>query len=150
MELSPHFDLAEMSHSDVALRLGLDNTPNDAAVAELGRLCELGLEPVRWLLGTPLHINSGFRSPEVNKAIGGAVTSAHMEGRAADFVPAEMELHQAFDTIARTRIPFDQLILECGAWIHLGMAKQGSEPRRQVMKAEGGPGHWVYTLVASV
>ena len=75
VDLSPNFSLQELSHSDVALRRGLDNTPNAGEVANLQRLAEDLLEPVRALLGVPLHINSGFRCPSLNQALGGAIGS---------------------------------------------------------------------------
>lgn len=147
MELSQHFSLEELSHSDVALRRGLDNSPNAGEVANLVLLCETLLEPVRWMLGTPLHINSGYRSPSVNQAVGGSKASAHMDGRAADFVPEGMNLELAFDQIRLSGLPYDQVILECGAWIHLAIARSGENPRRQALKASGGPGNWDYRVV---
>lgn len=147
MDLSPNFSLQELSHSDVALRRGLDNTPNAGEVANLQRLAEDLLEPVRALLGVPLHINSGFRCPSLNQALGGAIGSAHMDGRAADLVPEGMSVQDAFYAIKRTDLPFDQLIMECGAWLHLAVPRVGVDPRQQVMTASGGPGAWKYVLV---
>lgn len=147
VDLSPNFSLQELSHSDVALRRGLDNTPNAGEVANLQRLAEDLLEPVRALLGVPLHINSGYRTPGLNQALGGAIGSAHMDGRAADLVPEGVSVQDAFYAIKRTDLPFDQLILECGAWLHLAVPRVGVDPRQQVMTASGGPGAWKYVLV---
>ena len=148
MALSPNFALDEMLRSQTALRLGLANTPSDAQVDNLKRLCMTLLEPVRSLLGCPLHVDSGYRSPIVNAAVGGSVDSAHMDGRAADVIPIGVSLQDAFDAIQRnTALPWDQLIGECGpAWLHLAVAKDGSVPRRQVLTCSGIPGHWTYSL----
>lgn len=133
--MSEHFTLEELTHSDIALVRGLDNTPSAAQVANLQRLTSSLLEPVRALLGVPLHVNSGFRSPEVNLAVGGVPTSAHMDGRAADVIPTGVDIVPAWYSISGSGLPFDQLILEHtthGAiWLHLAIARDGEEPRRQ-------------------
>ena len=147
MQLSPNFSLEEMSHSDVALRRGLSNVPNAGEVANLQRLAEQLLEPVRALLNAPLHVNSGFRAPALNQAVGGAIGSAHMDGRAADVVPVGMSVEDAFLRLKCSDLPYDQLILECGSWLHLAVPKTGVDPRQQVMAAKGGPGAWKYAQV---
>lgn len=149
MSFTSHFSLAELSHSDVALRRGYDNTPNDREAANLQRLIEQLLEPARALLGVPMHINSGFRCPAVNAAVGGAQNSAHMDGRACDFVPVGMDLVAAFTALAHSDLPYDQIIIECNAWIHVAVAKVGADPRRMAMVAGGGPGKWFYRRVTA-
>ena len=145
--LSANFALEEFTVSQSALRLGIDNTPPVVAVEELRELCALLLEPARTVLGVRLHIDSGFRSPELNAKIGGAIDSAHMYGRAADVIPIGLDLAQAFDTLrSNTDLPFDQIIFECRAWIHLAIAPVGVEPRRQALTASGSPGAWHYAL----
>jgi hypothetical protein len=111
------------------------------------------LEDVRALLGEPMHISSGYRCPALNALVGGASTSAHMDGRAADFKPDTLELRAAFDMIAASAIPFDQLIIEKtaagAAWIHVGIAREGETPRLQAMAASGASaGTMTYTRVA--
>lgn len=133
MEITPHFSLEELAHSDVAVRRGLDNAPNAGEVANLTRLCETLLEPARWLLGVPLKVNSGFRSPAVNTIVGGKPNSAHMDGRACDFVPVGMSLGEAFFLIRQSSLPYDQVILEFNSWIHLSVAPVGVDPRRQAL-----------------
>lgn len=142
-KISPNFSLEELTFSQIALRTGLDNTPPGGAISNLTRLCAQLLEPARALLAVPLHIDSGYRSPAVNFTIGGAIDSAHMSGRAADIVPAGMDLREAFDRL-RTLAPIDQIIIECNAWIHLAIADVGAVPRRQALTAAGAPGHWTY------
>lgn len=147
-DLSPNFTLEELTHSQTALRIGIDNTPGDAERANLIRLSFTLLEPIRTLLGVPIHVDSGYRSPDLNTRIGGALNSAHVEGRAADLVPIGMDLGKAFDLIRRSLLPLDQVITECDAWIHVAIAAEGVTPRRQALAASGGPGAWKYSLVA--
>jgi zinc D-Ala-D-Ala carboxypeptidase len=143
-QLSPHFTLEELTYSQVAARRGLDNAPHTSDLANLARLCETLLEPARLILGVPVHVDSGFRSPAVNGAVGGAPGSAHLVGRAADLLPIGMSVHEAFDALRSDALPFDQLIFECQAWIHIAIAADGQEPRRQVLIASGYAGHWTY------
>lgn len=148
MNLSPNFTLQEMTFSQTAARLGVDNTPNDEQLANLVRLCETLLEPARLMLEVPLHVDSGFRSPHINQLVGGASNSAHMEGRAADVLPIGMGLQEAFDKLRHDGLPYDQIIIECNAWIHLSIPALDAMARRQALTASGGPGHWSYVLVA--
>jgi zinc D-Ala-D-Ala carboxypeptidase len=84
MNLSANFTLKELTKSDTATRLGLDNTPDDAALENLKTLCEKVLQPVRDHFGKSVTVNSGYRSPESNAAVGGSKTSDHCKGMAAD------------------------------------------------------------------
>ena len=146
-QLSEHFTLEEMCFSQAALRKGIDNTPSAPDVDNLRRLCDQVLEPVRALLAVPLHVDSGYRSPILNTLIGGASTSAHMEGRAADIVPIGMSIQEAFGKLLASSIPLDQCIEECGSWLHLSIADEGQPTRRMFMTATGSPGHWIYNYV---
>lgn len=150
MNLSPHFTLAELTYSEVALRQGIDNDPSPDTVASLTRLCTQLLEPVRSILLVPMHINSGYRSAVLNSLVGGTHTSAHLQGEAADFIPIGLDLRTAFD-ILRTRedLPYDQIIFECQAWIHIAIATGTTQPRRQALTATGSPGRWVYQFVTN-
>lgn len=148
MNLTPHFTLEELTFSDVALRQGIDNTPTDAQVDDLRHLCVTLLEPIRALLGVSMHINSGFRSAKLNAAVGGAHTSAHMAGLAADFVPIGLDLRTTFATLrTRADLFYDQIIFECQAWIHIAVAPTGLKPRRQALTATGHAGDWAYQMV---
>ncbi len=84
MKLSPNFSLEELTFSQVASRRGLNNTPSDKVKDNLERLAFF-LEQIRKLFNKPLLISSGYRSREVNEAVGGSKTSQHCEGCAADF-----------------------------------------------------------------
>lgn len=84
MQLSSNFSLKELTVSDTATRLGLDNTPNETVTANLKTLAENILQPVREHYGKSVKVNSGYRAPEVNAAVGGSKTSDHCKGQAAD------------------------------------------------------------------
>ncbi|MGD0212011.1 MAG: D-Ala-D-Ala carboxypeptidase family metallohydrolase [Terriglobales bacterium] len=133
MKLTAHFTLEEMSFSETAARLGLDNTADAMAIANLTRVAAC-MEKIRALIGDkPIVVHSGYRSVEVNRAVGGVSTSAHCHGLACDFVcpefgvPAEVAL-----AILKSGIQYDQLILEYG-WVHVGLTQSGSLFRREAL-----------------
>lgn len=141
--LSPHFTRREMTGSETATRLEIDNTPPPTAEHNLARLCNDYLEPIRAWAG-PLRISSGYRCPELNRAIGGSVTSAHMDGRAADFEPLSPELslrRVVFWLVNESGLDFDQVIYEFGAWVHIGIAQLGQKPRREALIIFHGGGY---------
>lgn len=133
-QVGKYFSIAELTFSDTATRKGIMNRPGPAARANLGRLCAEVLDPVRQLLGCPMHVNSGYRSPALNDAVGGKPNSAHKDGRACDFRPIGMSLRAAFDLIRNSEIPYDQIIIEYKTWIHIAIAPAGEKPRRQVLE----------------
>lgn len=132
MQLTKHFSLEELTRSQIASRLGLDNTPSAGTIENLFRLSAL-LEQVRELLKTPLIITSGYRSAEVNKAVGSKESSQHRYGCAADFIINNVrDLQPIFRQIAHSTIAYDQLIYEFDSWIHISIPNKASEePRTQ-------------------
>lgn len=114
--LAPHFSLEELTTTDQHF---LDNTPPAAVLPNL-RNTALRMEAVRSLLGDHgIHVNSGYRSPEVNRAVGGAISSAHLSGRACDFIcPAFGDPLKICRLLASSTLEFDQLIQE-GSWVHI-------------------------------
>ena len=123
--MTPHFTLAELTHTD---HRSLDNTPNAAELANLKKLAEF-LEVVKTTLGgKPIMINSAFRSKAVNDAVGSKDTSQHRQGLAADFKVPGM----APDAVVRAllKLPFDQIIREYDSWTHISIA---DKPRRQAL-----------------
>lgn len=145
---SQHFTYAELVRSEVALRRGIYNEPvRQEQINNLSRLTAVLLEPGRTILGVPLHVTSGYRSPDVNRLIGGAQFSAHLDGRAADLEPVGLPLKVAFDELRRSNLPYDQIIIECNTWIHFAVAPVDQSPRRQALAAYGAPGHWRYEEV---
>lgn len=150
MSLSDHFSLDELTFSATALRMGLDNTPGNVEMVNLASLCLKVLEPVRALLKCPMHIDSGYRAPAVNKAVGSTSPhSDHMDGNACDFIPVGMALRKAFDLIRASDIPFKQLIIECNAWIHISHDPSliAVTPRREALTASYDAGQWHYEAV---
>ena len=133
MMLTDHFDLTEFTVSETAARQGIANDPPPYVVQNLKRLA-IFLEDVRALLGVPLRITSGYRSPELNAAIGGSATSAHVHGLAADFIAPPLTVIAACQRIATSMIDFDQLIYE-HTWIHFGLS--ADKARRQVLTLVG-------------
>ena len=130
MQLSPHFTLAELTVSQSAARLGIDNNPPPSVIKALERTA-LGLEGVRMLLGAPVLVSSGYRSPALNKAIGGAKNSQHMTGQAVDFIcPGFGSPRQIVKTLVNSGMQFDQCILEFDRWVHLSFS---DKPRRQAL-----------------
>jgi len=133
-QLSEHFTLNEFVASDTAAACGIDNTPSDAIVVSLTRLAEVLEEVRRILLDHPIHITSGYRCPELNDACGGAETSAHMSGLAADFTCPEYgtpyDVCIAIEPYVDV-LEIDQAIWEMGTWIHLGLTE--GEARHQCL-----------------
>lgn len=127
-KLSEHFTLQELTVSDWAARNGVDNTPTMDIIDSLKKLADK-LEEVRAILGQPIIINSAYRSPKVNKAIGGKPTSQHQYGQACDFkCPAFGTPEKIVRALAETSLKYDQLILEFatpdgGGWVHLSIGK---------------------------
>lgn len=118
MKLSQHFELAEFTISDTALRTGIANIPSPHVMANLKTLAE-GLEQIRALLGQPIFITSGYRSPTLNRFIGGSQSSAHCLGFAADFkCPGYGKPVDIVAKIKDSGIKYDQLICE-GVWVHV-------------------------------
>jgi len=133
LNLTPHFTDKEMTYSEVAARLGLENTPGPIVAANL-ELVAACMEKIRTLLDNkPIVVHSGYRSPAVNRAVGGVATSAHCFGLACDFVCPEFGTpFEVAEKIAASGLEYDQLILEYG-WVHVGLAQEGSSSRREVL-----------------
>ena len=123
MKLSKNFALEEFLRSQTAARHGIDMTPPPEVVDNLKELVTTCLQPLRDDVGAAIFISSGYRPRQLNGLIGGSLTSAHIDGRAADFVVAGMTPLDACRRIAEMELPFDQCIHEFGRWVHLGIAK---------------------------
>jgi len=131
MILTPHFTLEELTHSLVAGRKNIDNTPSDRVIGNLLELAK-GLERVRNILAVPMSVSSGFRCIELNRAIGSHDTSAHIEGWAADFIaPLFGKPIDIVRAIESSAIGFDQCIQE-GTWVHISFDPRN---RREVLTA---------------
>lgn len=133
MQLSEYFTLEELTHSDLAVRKGIDNTPGMLASANLNRLAKL-LDKVRKCLGKPIMINSGFRCKTLNDAVGSKDTSQHMIGCAADIRVSGMTPDQIVKAIIESDIQFDQMIREFDSWVHISVTNRAEDtPRNQIL-----------------
>lgn len=133
MNLSPNFTLEELTHSEIAERRGLDNTPNEDVKANLVRLARM-LEDVRRILGRPIMVNSAYRSPKVNEAVGSKPTSQHCLGCAADIKVPGLTPNDIVKAIIKSNIEYDQLIREFDSWVHISIPnKFADKPRKQVL-----------------
>jgi len=138
MLITPHFTLDEMTVSQLAAREGLDNSPPPEARANLQLLCS-ALEQVRALFDAKIIVSSGYRSAAVNKRIGGAPGSQHVQGLAVDFTVFEVSPREVVRRVSQSAIAFDQLILEYDHWVHLSVVH--AAPRRQVLTIRKGTGY---------
>lgn len=116
-----YFTIHELTQSDTAHQKGIDNTPPPAIKVKLTSLINNLLDPIREAWGSPISVNSGYRCPVLNKAVGGVSTSQHQKGEAADITVGSPELNrQLFDLIAKGDFDFDQLIDESNySWVHI-------------------------------
>lgn len=129
-KITKNFTLEELCHSNMAVAKDLKNIPDEKQTRNLKALAVNLLQPVRDIYGKPMYINSGFRSPEVNKAVGGSPDSQHMKGEAADVVsehPAEL-----VECLKRSGLDFDQCI-QYSTFVHLSLKLSGTN-RRQYLK----------------
>lgn len=127
MILSPHFTLDEMTVSQEAARSGLRNDPDAYAVRALESLCLNVLEPLRVALRKPVVVNSGYRSPTINRRIGGVRGSQHCKGEAADIIVPGMSVDALFYFIRAGHLPFDQVINEFSSWVHVSYSYHGPQ-----------------------
>ena len=134
MYLSKHFALDELIYSQIAARNDIDNTPSDAVVENLKRLCELILEPVRDIVHKPVQITSGYRSPAVNALVGSKPTSQHITGCAADIKVAGVSPDVLIKAIIGAGLPYEQVIREFDSWTHISVPNDPKAlPKRQAL-----------------
>ena len=127
--MTPHFSLAELTRTD---HRTLDNIPDSAALANLHRLAEF-LEQVREALGgRPVMVNSGYRSAEINAALGSRENSQHRVGCAADIRVPGMAPDAVVRAVMASGLPYDQLIREFDAWTHISIPNAPALPPRQM------------------
>jgi zinc D-Ala-D-Ala carboxypeptidase len=129
MNLTENFTLEELTVSDSAVRLGLSNEPTPEVAENLLKLAVF-LEQVRTLLGKPIHVNSAYRSPEVNAHVGGKPTSQHCKGQAADIKVQGMTPDEVTKAIIASDLPYDQVIREFNTWTHVSFAET---PRKMAL-----------------
>ena len=123
-----YFSISELTYSTKAKELHLDNTPFSLTIIDnLTNLTENLLDPIREAWGKSLQVNSGYRCPALNKAVGGKPTSQHLKGEAADITTgSKAENKKLFEMIKESGLVYDQLIDEYGfSWVHISLKKDG-------------------------
>ena len=142
MKLSQHLDLSEVIRSESAKRNGISNMPIALHIENFKLLAEKVFEPIRTHFGCPIHISSGYRSAELNKCIGGSLTSQHCSGEAIDIdmdgSTSGVTNKMVFDYI-KDNLVWDQMIWEFGDsknpdWVHVSYESTGKQ-RKQLLKA---------------
>jgi putative chitinase len=153
-KLTEHFTLAEMIVSPTAKRLGIPNTPTAEHIENMRYCCEKILEPVRKHFGKAVQINSSYRAPLVNKAVGGSKTSQHVNGQAIDFEIPGVDNKAVADWIG-DNLEFDQVILEFytkgdknSGWVHASIKKAGGNRKQRMIATKSKAGGTTYTQVA--
>lgn len=120
--LSEHFSFSEMTRSETAKRLGITNQPNEVETRNLKVLCSQVLEPARKKFGKPLHISSGFRCKQLNRAVGGVAASYHVQGRAADINRLTFDDALTLANILNEQLLTDVVLVEvsrAALWVHV-------------------------------
>jgi zinc D-Ala-D-Ala carboxypeptidase len=137
MQLTKHFSLREFTKSQTAERLGIDNTPPQDIIPKLSFLATQILEPLRERIQKPIIITSGFRTPDLSKAIGSSENSQHCKGEAVDIEAIGMSTLNLAEMIIN-HFEFDQVILECykqgdmnSGWVHCSL--KSGDNRKQVL-----------------
>ena len=149
MNITEHFSMKELTNSQTAIKNGIPNIPKDPqVVANLTLLCEKVLEPLREGMKCPIRISSGYRSPELNKLIGGAKASQHNIGEAVD-IDLDEKNAELFSYIVNN-LDFDQIIWEFGDgknpdWVHVSYKAAGN--RKQLLKALKSNGKTSYQVM---
>ena len=137
-----YFTIDELCHSDTAIALGIDNTPNQEVKGHLIQLVEELLDPLRNAWGHPIKVTSGYRCARLNKALkGSSPTSAHLVGFAADLVPCNGDIagFKKFTVrwLKENNIQFDQCLLESNGrgsqWVHIALYNLAMKQRKQIL-----------------
>lgn len=143
------FTIKELTASATAKRKGIDNRPTQEVTTALVALVDNVLDPLRQAYGKPIVVTSGYRSIKLNKAVGGASSSQHVNGEAADIRSVSddpKENKVIFDLIRKLNLPFDQLINEYNYdWVHVSFSR--SKKRSQVLAATKKNGRTIYTVM---
>lgn len=133
--MGKYFTIKEMCKSNTAIARGIDNTPNEEVKANLEALIENVLDPLREAYGKPIYVNSGYRSPELNRAVGGVANSFHLQGYACDIDMGDKDDNQPIFDYIKDNLPFTELGWEGnGRWVHVAYVK-GRENEKEIFYA---------------
>ena len=152
MQLSENFTLQEMIDSQTAIRKNITEQfePSDAVIQNLKKLCVNVLEPLRDILKAPIIVNSGYRCKRLNKAIGGATNSQHVEGKAVDIKVVGKSVDEVFEAIGNSGIIFDQVISEFATknsgWVHVSFNSKGNRYEK-LIASKGTRGNTIYKII---
>ena len=154
MNLSKNLTLAEVTKSTTAKRLGIDNTPDEWTTENLRQVAINIFQPLREAFGCPIYVSSGYRSGELNTAIGGSSRSQHVEGRALDLdadVYGGCTNSQIFNWI-KENLEFDQIIWEFGDddnpdWVHVSYVYDGVNRKRCLRACRDDNGKTYYEVI---
>jgi hypothetical protein len=135
MILSEHFTLEEATYSETAIRMGINNQPNEQQLENM-KSAAGHLEGVRNVTGL-LRVNSWLRLPDVNVAVGGSKVSSHMDGWAIDCSSSTHTPYELCELVKNTGIKFDQMIHEYGRWMHISFAPEMRQQELTIYKPEG-------------
>ena len=140
-----NFTIDELCHSDTAIALGIDNTPNSEIKEHLIQLIEELLDPLRIAWGSGIKVTSGYRCAKLNRALkGSSPTSAHLIGFAADLVPCNGDISGFKKFVPRwlreNNVAFDQCLCETNGkgkqWLHLGLFNLSMQQRKQILNLQ--------------
>ena len=155
MKLSKNLTLKECLRSKTAKRLGIDNTPEDETVIKnLEKVARFIFQPLRDAFGCPIYVSSGYRCPDLNRAIGGSKRSQHMEGRALDLdadVYENCTNAQIFNWI-KNNLDFDQIVWEFGTednpdWVHVSYVSEDDNRNRCLVAKRDSKGKVYYEVL---
>ena len=133
--LSEHFSLDEATYSETAVRMHINNQPDERQLGNM-KIAAAELEKLRAVTG-PLRINSWLRLPAVNVAVGGSKVSSHMDGWAIDCSSTKHTPYELCQMVLKAGIKFDQLIHEYGRWMHISFAPTMRQQALTIFKPEG-------------
>lgn len=137
--ISEHITYEEATNSPTATRLKIRNEPDEATLYRMKVLAEECFEPLRKWYGKPIRINSFYRSPELNKAVGGSKTSQHCKGEAIDISAGSREENKNLFYWVKANLVFDQLLWEYGDksgpdWVHISFRHKDNRNQTLVIK----------------
>jgi zinc D-Ala-D-Ala carboxypeptidase len=150
--ISKHISDKEAVYSTTALRRGIDNKPNEEQLGNMKLIAEKIFEPLRSFVGGPIKINSFFRSPELNTAIGGSKTSQHCKGQAMDIDDTfGYKTNAEMYNFIKEHLNFDQMIWEFGDdnnpnWVHVSYVSN-EKNRNRCLKAYKDKGKTKYIVI---
>lgn len=137
LQLTKNFTLRELTRSTTAKRLGIDNTPSDTVIVNLLSLAQTILQPLRDHLGEPLTVNSGYRSPALNAAVGGVKNSQHLTGEAVDIKAPDRPTALSWLVWVSLNLDFDQAIVERNGrgsvWLHVSSRRDPALNRHDMV-----------------